>query len=89
VAEPRCSLFDVGQLLQRFRDDAALVARMLVESEGFRSMCEDLVLARSTLVELESFQREREPTKIAEYRQLVADLEGEVAGAIKNAKRQK
>jgi hypothetical protein len=78
----------VSQLLERFPEDAALVARMFVESDGFRGMCEDLVLAKSTLVELESFQRGREPTKIAEYRQLVADLEGEIAEAIKNAKRQ-
>ncbi len=79
--------FDMGQLLERFPGDAVLLAHLIDQSEDFRNVCEDLFLAKSTLIRLEAFQRERQPTKIAEYRQLVAELESEIAEAIDHAKR--
>ena len=77
---------DVGQLLGRFRDDAALVAKLFVENDAFRHACEDLLLARAALIQLEQRQEPRKPAKIAEYRQLAAELEGEIAAAIQRAK---
>lgn len=73
---------DVGQVLKFFPEDAALVARMYAESPDFRSICEDLILADRALVRLETLQRGREPAKIAEYRQLVAELRKEILEAL-------
>jgi hypothetical protein len=78
--------FDLAQLLERFPSEAALVTRLLAEDDGFRTVCEDFVLARRTLEQLEAFQREVQRTKVAEYRQLVADLEREISQALQHAK---
>ena len=87
MTAPERSPFDISQVLERFPGDAALAARLLVQDDGFRAVCEDLVLAKTTLTKLEPFQRRQEPTKIAEYRQLVTELESEIAGALEHAKR--
>jgi len=76
----------MGQLFEQFPGDAALIARLLVQSDAFRNMCEDLVLAKNALMQLEAFQRERQPKKVAEYRQLTAELEDEIAKAIEHAR---
>jgi len=86
LAETQGPPIDVGQLLGRFRDDAALVARLYVEDDAFRHACEDLLLARATLIRLEERQEQRQPASIAEYRQLAAELESEIAAAIQRAK---
>jgi hypothetical protein len=77
---------DTSQLLERFPEDAALVIRLLVEDEVFRSVCEDYTLARVTLARLNETHPVREPPELVEYRRLVADLEREIAGALRNAK---
>ena len=77
---------DKNQLLERFPDDAALIALLLIQSDAFRSLCEDLVLAKSALANLDAFQRQQQAAKIAEYRQLVAELENEIAEALEHAK---
>jgi hypothetical protein len=68
----------MDQLLKFFPDDAGLVARMYAESPAFRSICEDLILADSALASLEAVQQERELAKVAEYRQLVLELQREI-----------
>jgi len=86
LAESEGPPIDVGQLLGRFRDDAALVAKLFIENDAFRHACEDLLLARATLIQLEERQEQRKPAEIAEYRQLAAELESEIAAAIQYAK---
>ena len=86
MAVPGHQSLDIGQLVERFPQDAALVARLLAEDEGFRNLCEDFVLAKTTLFQLETLQRERELTKIAEYRQIVAELENEIVEVLRCAK---
>jgi hypothetical protein len=60
--------------------------RLLVENDTFRTLCEDLALARAMLVKLESFQSKRETAKIAEYHQLAAELENEISEVLRCAK---
>ncbi len=83
---PEALPFDIAQVLERFPRDAALVGRLLVESETFRSVCEDYTLARAALAQLEELQRPMHLAEIADYRALVADLEREIAEALQNAK---
>jgi crotonobetainyl-CoA:carnitine CoA-transferase CaiB-like acyl-CoA transferase len=86
VTVPERLAIDMNQLLERFPDDAALIALLLVQSEAFRNLCEDLILAKSALANLDRFQRQQQAAKIAEYRQLVAELENEIAEALDHAK---
>lgn len=78
--------FDIQQLLDFFPGDAALVVRLHSESAGFRGICEDLMLAHGALVRLESHQHERQPSEIAEYRQLVAELRSEILKALEECR---
>jgi hypothetical protein len=82
MSEPKRPPSDVGPVLKFFPEDSALVARMYAESADFRGICEDLILADGALVRLETLRPDREPAKIAEYRQLVAELRKEIAAAL-------
>jgi len=77
------------QLLERFPSDAVLLASLFMENAVFRAVCEDLALAKSTLQELEAFQQEAQRPQIAEYRQLISELESEVADVLAHAKKPK
>ena len=78
---------DMNQLLSRFSGEPALLTRLLAVDDAFRNICEDYALAEVTLARLERLQGPRELPRIAEYRQLVAELAGEIAKAIESAKR--
>ena len=78
MSEAGSSPSHMRQLLKFFPDETALVARMYAESPVFRSICEDLILADSALASLEAVQQERELAKVAEYRQLVLELQKEI-----------
>jgi hypothetical protein len=82
MSEPEVPSADMSQLSRYFPDDAALIARMCAESADFRSMCEDLLLADRALVRFETLKQRRDPAKIAEYRQLVAELRKEIAESL-------
>jgi hypothetical protein len=86
MAIPERLPFDMNQLLERFPDDAALIARLLVQDDAFCNLCEDFVLAKSALTNLETFQSRQQTMRIAEYHQLVAELGNEIAGALEHAK---
>ena len=79
--------FDVELLLELFPADALLITRLLVQDDAFRNVCEDLLLAKRTLTRLENFQQEQQPAKISEYRQLVVELNNEVAKVLEHARR--
>ena len=83
---PTASPVDTTQLLGRFPEDTALIIRLLAENEVFRSVCEDYTLARVTLARLKGTHQAHETPELVEYRRLVADLEREIAGALRNAK---
>ena len=77
------------QLLERYPGDSALVESLFMENGTFRTVCEDLALAKRTLQKLETFRKQGELTKIAEYRELVSELENEVADVLEHAKKPK
>lgn len=89
MAPPERSPLDMAQLLERFPCDAALISRLLVQSDEFRNICEDLVLAESALNRLKTFQGEQDGTKLAEYGQLIAELEREIVEALEHASQSK
>jgi hypothetical protein len=78
---------DMDQLFHRFPGEAVLLVRLLAADDAFRNVCEDYTLAEGTLARLERIQGPQELPRIAEYRQLVAELVSELARAIESAKR--
>ena len=77
------------QLLQRFPNDAVLLASLFMENAAFRAVCEDLALAKNTLQNLEVFQQAGQRPQIAEYRQIISELESEIADVLASAKKPK
>jgi hypothetical protein len=67
--------------IERFPDQADLIARLVKESETFRSLCEDHQLAVETLGALVA----RHPVDdkiVHEYRTLIRDLEMDIAAVL-------
>jgi hypothetical protein len=77
---------DLAQVLARFPDRAALVAQLANGSETFRSLCEDYVLASTTLARLSSAgEAERRSPIVEDYQLIVAELEKEIAATLSDA----
>ena len=77
---------DLTHVLERFPDRVALVRRLASENEVFRSICEDFELARSTLVKLSTLpESDRNPAVLSDYESVVADLEKDIAAALRSA----
>ena len=85
MADPEDSRLDLKQVLALFPEQAALVRRLATESEVFQSICEDYVLASSTLARLSAAGDERNARVEADYQSLVADLESDIAAALHRA----
>ena len=86
MPEPEASRLDLTQVLERFPDRAALIGRLLGESDAFRGLCEDFALARSTLARLLSVaEHERNVPVISDYESVVAELESDIATALRRA----
>jgi hypothetical protein len=62
----------------RFPGDIQLVIRLAVESEDFRSICEDLALAVETLRQLDKQDPGKDSATTLEYRALVQELDQEI-----------
>lgn len=86
MAEMEGADVELGHVLERFPDRAALVRQLVLVDATFASICEDYALASATLARLEALPpAEQAGTEIADYRTLVADLEREIAEALRNA----
>ncbi len=78
---------DLAQIVKRFPDDAALVRELVLRDEMFRAMCEDHALASETLARLQLLSRnESQSGKIADCRELTAELELEISAALQRAR---
>jgi hypothetical protein len=65
-----------------FPDRADELARLVMSSEAFRSLCEDYELAVNTLQQLEIQGRPQDAERTFEYRRLTADLERELSDTL-------
>ncbi len=73
-------------VLQRFPNEATLIARLLDESEEFRSLCEDYELVVETLDRLlRNAEAGAHVHLIQEYRACLVELEFDIADALANA----
>lgn len=86
MPDHEASRLDLTEVLERFPERAALIRRLAGENEAFLGLCEDFVLARSTLARLLSVAEvERKVTVISDYESLVVELEGDIATALRDA----
>lgn len=74
-------------VIDRFPQQAQLISKLLVESEEFRSLCEDHALVVETIARLESEERDRAEGLIREYRDFLLELELDIADALTAAPR--
>jgi hypothetical protein len=72
----------IQHVIDRFPGRPADVVRRFLESESFRALCEDYELATTTLRRLETVERLQVESRIVEYRNLIQDLEKEIAGEL-------
>jgi hypothetical protein len=77
----------VKHVMDRFPAEADLVLRCALESESFRSLCEDYALALEALRRLEAFDRHMVESRIADYRVLMRELEREIQGILEISKK--
>lgn len=87
MIDPKQQSVDTTQLSECFPRYAALLTRLVAEDDAFRTLCEDFMLAKTTLFQLEAFERATVVAKIAEYRQIVHDLEKEITEVLQHAER--
>ncbi len=78
---------DLGQLAATFPAHATLLHELALRNEMFRAMCEDHFLASETLDRIEKLPAsEKQARDITEYRDLIVELEFEIAAALEHAR---
>jgi hypothetical protein len=65
--------------IHRFPDQADLVRRLIVQDPTIRSICEDYALALATLAAFEARADAASRPEVVEYRNVIAELESELA----------
>lgn len=80
-AEPR----GLRLILLRFPSQADDIRLAALRDRRFRSLCEDFALALEALARFEARPDAAERKEIPEYRTLVAELEAEVAGYLRDS----
>jgi hypothetical protein len=73
--------------IDRFPQQAQLIARLADESEEFRSLCEDHALVIETIARLEEEKQDRAKSVIRDYRDFLLELELDIADALATALR--
>lgn len=76
---------DFDLVMAMHPQQAAVVRRLLLKSAEFREMCDDYLLVRKMITELEGKASPDIAHSREEYTQLAADLEREIARALKSA----
>ena len=73
-------------LVRRFPQHAATICRLRGQDASFRSICEDYGEAQRALKHWEA-AAPAAPERVAEYRQILSELEAEVLAVLKGAER--
>jgi hypothetical protein len=68
----------IKDVVDRFPGDAVLIARYARGDSGFCSLCEDYALALEVVRRLETSERAMVERRIADYRALMRELEGDI-----------
>lgn len=69
-------------VFERFAEESDAVARLIVADETFRTVCEDYVIARTTLAGFQKTAADERRAEIADYTTLVAELEHELTALL-------
>jgi hypothetical protein len=72
----------IAAIVQRLPHRASLILRLAAEDEGFCELAYGLSLARATLAEFEARPDAAQRIEVADYRELIDELEAEVTASI-------
>lgn len=69
----------IDHVVAHFPDQASVVRRLYLSDEHFRAVCEDYLLCINSLTKFETRPDARSRPEIEDYRQLLQELELEMA----------
>lgn len=78
MAGTNASRLDIAQIVARFPEDGVLIRRLILKDETFRAMCEEYVLARTSLSWFEALPDGNSRREVADYRALIPGIELEI-----------
>lgn len=76
---------NLEQIIKRFPGKGALIRRLALKDEVFRTICEEYTLARTSLSWFEGRPDASERPEIADYKSVIAGLEDEITEILQNA----
>ena len=77
--EPKPHHAQVSRIIERFPEHAIGIRESFLRDERFRSVCTEYCLACESLARFEALSDARHSEVIAEYRNLIGELETELA----------
>lgn len=86
MAQAHAAPTGLAQAIGRFPERARQLRQLAQRDEGFRGLCEDYALARASLARFEALPNSVERPEIADYRQVIAELEREIETALNRAR---
>jgi hypothetical protein len=78
MAGSQAKRLDLSRLFARFPEDSALVRRLMLRDETFRTICEEYVLACTSLSWFEALPDGHLRREVADFRALIPGLEIEI-----------
>ncbi|MFI0847891.1 hypothetical protein [Mesorhizobium sp. IMUNJ 23232] len=78
MAGPNATRLEVAQIIARFPKDGVLIRRLLLRDETFRAICEEYMLARTSLSWFEALPNGNDRQEVADFRALIPGLELEI-----------
>ena len=73
---------DFAMLFERIPGHNSSITKLLLESEEFRSVCEDYCLALAALAHFKKHPEAENGPEVVEYQNLIPELEGEIRAFI-------
>lgn len=86
MPDPQAERLDLNQIVKRFPGSGALLRRLALSDKAFREICEDYLAAHSSLAFFEGTLAVPERPEVAEFRQIIEQLEQEIADALRRAR---
>lgn len=78
MAGPNATRLEVALIIARFPKDGVLIRRLLLRDETFRAICEEYMLARTSLSWFEALPNGNDRQEVADFRALIPGLELEI-----------
>lgn len=84
MTQPNSARSQMGVVSDRFPKFVSVIRRLFLKDQGFRSICEDYVLAVETLARFQRLPDADFRTEIPEFKRVVHELEVEILSYLHN-----